>query len=428
MPAFRCQIITIGDELINGVRVDTNTAWLGERLTGLGMDVERAVSIGDDESAIRTAVKEALDQADVIIVSGGLGPTQDDRTKQAMADLFGVEMKRSVEVEKAVRGFFSARGREPTPVNLDQALVPEGFEFHVNPLGTAPGMLKRQGNSLLFVLPGVPSEMKALYQEWVEPIRVEKYGRQQVYERRWYRTTGIGESDLFDRIGGLEDLAPQVMLSYLPGPTGVSLYLTGRGDDREDVTRRLDEAESRVIDAAGSCLYARENLDIPEQIARLLLARGEKVAVAESCTGGLIAHSLTDVPGASNWFEQGWVTYSNEAKEVELGVSVDLMIEHGAVSEEVVRAMAEGARERAGTDWALSVTGIAGPTGGTEDKPVGLTYVACAGRDQTVARRFLFGAGGRARNKSRSMAVALDLLRRMLEGLDPCEGGWEVHR
>ena len=423
-----CRIVTVGDELLNGIRVDTNTSWLAERLAGLGIAVVGSVSVGDDEIEIGKAVEETLGRADIVILSGGLGPTQDDRTKQALADMFGVGMERRSDVEEAVRGFFASRGREPTQVNLDQALVPEGFEWRINPLGTAPGMLKQTGDSLLIALPGVPDEMKALYEEWVAPLLAGRYGGGLLIERRWFRTTGIGESDLFDRIGGLEDLAPEVSLAYLPAPEGVALYITGRGSDLEELRGKMDDAEARVRKAAGSCLYAGENVDIAGHVAGLLLERGETVAVAESCTGGLIAHSLTDIPGASTWFLRGWVTYSNGAKEEDLEVPKDLMAEYGAVSEQVARAMAEGAMKRARSDWALAVTGIAGPTGGTEEKPVGLTFVACAGGGGTVVRRYLLGEGGRSRNKVRSMAVALDLLRRRLEDLDPHEGGWEAHR
>jgi nicotinamide-nucleotide amidase len=262
----------------------------------------------------------------------------------------------------------------------------------------------------------------------VAPLLADRYGGELLIERRWFRTTGIGESDLFDRIGGLEDLAPEVNLAYLPAPEGVALYVTGRGTDLEELRVKMDQAEARVREAAGSCLFAGENVDIAGYVAGLLLERDQTVAVAESCTGGLIAHSLTDVPGASGWFLRGWVTYSNEAKEEELQVPKDLMVEHGAVSEQVAQAMAEGALKNAGSDWAVAVTGIAGPTGGTEEKPVGLTFVACAGGSETVVRRYLLGEGGRSRNKIRSTAVALDLLRRRLEDLDPYEGGWEVHR
>ncbi len=422
-----CRIITVGDELLNGIRVDTNTAWLAGRLSDLGICVERAVTVGDEEGAIRDAVAEGLEMGDVVIVCGGLGPTQDDRTKQTLADLFGVDMRRQPEVEEAVRRFFTERGRHTTQVNLDQALVPEGFQWHVNPCGTAPGLLRRHGDVMLFALPGVPGEMEALYDVWVGPLLAEQFGGRVICERRWYRTTGIGESDLFDCLGGLEDMAPEVSLAYLPAPEGVALYLTGRGADVSHVAGRLDEAEALIRKAAGSCLYASENLDLTEHIARFLTAKGRTLAVAESCTGGLIAHSLTNVPGASQWFAGGWVTYSNEAKEKELGVPRALLVAHGAVSEEVARAMADGARQKADTDYAVAVTGIAGPTGGTKEKPVGLTYVACAGREEVVVRRYLLGKGGRTRNKNRSTAVALDLLRRVQEGLDPHEGGWGEH-
>lgn len=420
-----CWIVTVGDELLNGIRVDTNTAWLAERLSRIGIKVVRAVSVGDGEEAIKAAVKDALAAADVVIISGGLGPTQDDRTKEAVAALYGVELKRQAEVEEAVRKFFADRGRETTQINLDQALVPEGFGWSVNRRGTAPGLMKQDSGTVLFALPGVPGELKALYNDWVSPLLAERFGEEWVFLQRWYRTTGIGESDLFDRVGGLEDLAPAISLSYLPSPEGTALYLTGQGEDSVELESLLDEAEDRITENAGTYLYAKGNVDLAVHIASLLAGRELTLATAESCTGGMIAHNLTNVPGASDWFLRGWVTYSNEAKEEDLGVQKEILVEHGAVSEPVAKAMAEGARIGADSDYAIAVTGIAGPAGGTEEKPVGLTYVACAGPDGAIVRRYLFGGGGRWKNKSRSMASALDLLRRVLEGYDPYEGGWE---
>jgi nicotinamide-nucleotide amidase len=312
--------------------------------------------------------------------------------------------------------------------NLDLALVPEGFEWRINPRGTAPGLMKRVDGGLLFVLPGVPGEMKALYESWVEPSLREAYGDRPGARRSWFRTTGIGESDLYDRIGGLEDLAHALSIAYLPSAGGTAIYLTGPAEGGEEADRYLEEAERRVRKAAGDFLYADSDQELTEHIAALLTSRGQTLATAESCTGGLIASGLTDVPGASDWFLRGWVVYSNEAKEEELRVSRDTLLEHGAVSEEVAREMAEGARELAGSDHSLSVTGIAGPTGGTVDKPVGLVFIGCAGPDGTVVRHYQLGAMGRVHNKERTMANALDLLRRLITGLDPMKGGWEKPR
>ncbi len=417
--AARCRIITVGDELLNGIRVDTNTSWLADKLSEMGIMTEQAVTVGDDPVMIAASVREAVGGTDIVIVTGGLGPTLDDRTKEALADLFEVKMTPRPEVEEAVRGFFEERGRETTRVNLDQALVPAGFECRVNPRGTAPGMLKDDGSHLLFVLPGVPGEMKALFEEWVGPLINDRYGGRRVIVRRWYRTTGIGESDLFDLVGGLEEMAPAVNLAYLPSPEGTTLYLTGSGAHEETLEALLDSAEAHIVRAARQYLYTTSDIDLPEHIADLFSRRGLTLATAESCTGGLIASRLTDVPGASEWFRRGWVTYSDEAKVEELGVPAEIISEFGAVSSPVVISMAEGARSRAKTDYAIAVSGIAGPTGERPGKPVGFTCIACAGPEGTVVKEHHLGSGGRTRNKRRSMVLLLDLLRRVVDGLDP---------
>ncbi|MFO7767654.1 MAG: competence/damage-inducible protein A [bacterium] len=420
----RCWILTVGDELVNGMRVDTNTAWLAGRLSDLGIRVDRAVSVGDEEAAIREVLTAAgKDGVDVVVISGGLGPTQDDRTKPALAAHFGADMERIPEVEEAVRAFFRERDRTPSQVNLDQALVPEGFEYRVNPVGTAPGLLLRREDLLVFALPGVPPEMKALYHDWAEGVLKERFPGT-VIRRRWYRTTGIGESDLFNRIGGLEDMGPSVRLAYLPGPDGVSMYVTATVRDSEEAERLLDTAEERIREGGADYLYGRGREGLPEHVGETLRERSQTLAVAESCTGGLLGSLIADVPGASEWFLGGWITYSNEAKRKELGVPEEVLAEHGAVSEETARAMAEGARGRAGTDWALSITGIAGPTGGTQEKPVGTVCIGCAGPSDTRVRTFRFGVGGRRVIRERSAAAALDMLRRRSEGLETDEGGW----
>jgi len=422
---MRCWILTIGDELINGLRVDTNTAWLAARLSDLGVEVERAVSLGDEEGAIRDALAGALAGTDLVIVSGGLGPTQDDRTKPAVAAHFGVGMTRIPEIEEAVRTFFATRGRSITPVNLDQALVPDGFAWHINPRGTAPGLLKEQDGRLLFVLPGVPGEMRAFWHDWLEPLLQDRLGDRHIIRRRWFQTTGIGESDLFNRVGGLEDLAPTITLAYLPSAWGVALYVTGKGEDAPAVEAALAQAEARIVAGSGDWFFARGDVTLAEHLAGQLRGRGLHLAVAESCTGGLLADTLTNVPGASEWLDRTWVTYSNRSKTEELGVPAELIAAQGAVSEPVARAMAEGARQQSGSDFALATTGIAGPTGGTPEKPVGLVYLACAGPAGTVVRRYLQGENGRRYNKQRAAANALDLLRRLVEKRNPFQGGWE---
>lgn len=423
-PSARSWILTVGDELVNGLRVDTNTAWLAGRLTDMGIEVERAVSVGDDGGAIRDVLEGAESAGiDVLIVSGGLGPTQDDRTKPALAEYFGVGMERSAEVEEAVRAFFSERDRTPTQVNLDQALVPEGFTYHVNPIGTAPGLMARGQGLVVFALPGVPPEMKALFGEWVESELSRQFSGR-VIRRRWFRTTGIGESDLFNRIGGLEDLGPSVSLAYLPGPDGVDMYVTATARDTREAERLLDKAEERVREGGAGYLFGAGEEGLADHIGDVLRRRSETLAVAESCTGGLLGSMITDVPGASEWFVGGWITYTDRTKQQELGVSEAVLADQGAVSEPTARAMAEGARERAGSDWALSITGIAGPEGGTPEKPVGMVCIGCSGPPGTRVRTFQFGAGGRRVNRERSAASAMDMLRRALEGMDVDEGGW----
>ncbi|MFC1499680.1 CinA family nicotinamide mononucleotide deamidase-related protein [Candidatus Zixiibacteriota bacterium] len=413
-----CRVITIGDELLNGVRVDTNTAWLAEQLSMMGIRLEQSTTVGDDPATIAVSIQDAVGSAEIVIVTGGLGPTGDDRTKKAIADLYGMKMTRRPEVEKSVRGFFEERGRETTNVNLDQALVPEGFECRVNPRGTAPGMLMDDGSSLLFILPGVPGEMKALFNEWAGPFINERFGGRRVIVRRRYRTTGIGESDLFDLVGGLEEMAPAVSLSYLPSPEGTTLYLTGSGAHEETIVALLDSAEAHIVRTASQYIYTISDIDLPEYIADLFSREGLTLATAESCTGGLIASRLTDVPGASEWFRRGWVTYSDEAKVEELGVSAESIKEFGAVSSPVVKSMAEGARRRAQTDYAIAVSGIAGPAGERPGKAVGFTCIACAGPEGTVVKEHHLGSSGRMRNKRRSMVLLLDLLRRVVEGIE----------
>jgi nicotinamide-nucleotide amidase len=249
-------------------------------------------------------------------------------------------------------------------VNLDQALVPLGFEWHLNPPGTAPGLLKRSGAALLFALPGVPAEMKALYEEWVGPVLAAEHPSPRLIRRRWYRTTGIGESDLYERIGGLEDLSPDADLAYLPSPDGVAIYVTARGAEADRVDELLEEASRRIREGAGSHLYAEVDRRLAEHVALLMEASSAKLATAESCTGGALANALTNVPGASAWFLRGWVVYADESKSDELGVPAGLIASHGAVSAEVAGAMAEGALTEAGTDYALAITGIAGPGAG----------------------------------------------------------------
>ncbi len=408
--------LTVGDELLIGQTVNTNAAWLASRLNAEGVDVVRMETVGDSARAITDGLERALEAADVVVMTGGLGPTRDDITKRAVADHLGLELRRDPEVIRAVEAYFERRGRQMDPANLLIGDVPEGFEPLANPVGTAPGLwgeVERGGRRhVVVMMPGVPREMKAITETAVGPRLAER--RDGVVLHRTLLTAGEGETLISARLGDLDELlGDRLSLAFLPELGVVRLRLTAKGADQAAAEAALDRAEATVRERLGDRIAGEGRQTLEEALGLRLLEQGQTLAVAESCTGGSVMAAVAGVPGASRYFVGGVVTYSNEAKWDVLGVSPELIERHGAVSEEVARAMAEGVRARLGAGVAVATTGIAGPTGGSEEKPVGTVWVAVADEAGTTARLFRFGTD-RALNIGLATNMALNEVRRRL--------------
>lgn len=406
-------VISVGDELTLGQTVDTNSAWLSRQLAGLGIDIAGHVTVPDDRAAIAAAIRQAGEAADVVVVTGGLGPTEDDLTREALADAMGVELTRDESLVAQIRSYFE-RLRRPMPTrNEVQAYLPRGARAIPNAWGTAPGIAATLGRCRVVALPGVPREMTAMWEASVKP-ELEQLGGGSVVLSRTLHTFGLGESSVAERLGELmgRDRNPTVGTTVSQGI--VSLRLNVRAASRDDALRQLDTTEALCRERLGLLIFGRDEQTLPQVVAELLVGARLTLATAESCTGGLIAKYLTDIPGSSAYFRQGWVCYANASKTQLLGVEEGLIERHGAVSEAVASAMVRGAM-RYGTDLGVSVTGIAGPDGGSPTKPVGTVCIAMgwrspAGEVVTRERTFLF-PGDRETVRDRAAKTALSLLR-----------------
>lgn len=408
----QAEIIAIGDELLSGQIVNGNAAYLGRKLAEAGVPVRWSSVVADDTGEIRAALTRALARASVIVLTGGLGPTPDDVTKVAVAGFFGMELEHRADLLEAVQARFASFGRTMPEASREQATFPRGAVAIPNPLGTAPGMHISHEGREVFVLPGVPHELKGLTESYLVPWLLENLKATPVPSKT-LQTTGIGESLILERLSELERINELVHLAFLPSPTGVTLNLSAKARESHEAEAQIAEAEGLIRERIGKFVYAVGKQSLAEVIARILTNRSKTLAVAESCTGGLVAHILTNIPGSSNFFERGFVTYSNKSKTELLGVPEELIIQHGAVSEKVAKAMAEGALVKAGTDYGLSTTGIAGPDGGTLEKPVGTLWIAVANREETQAERLQAGYTREA-NKARFAQAVLFLFYRML--------------
>ena len=405
------ELVTIGTELLLGFTIDTNAAELARALASVGARVVRRTTVGDEPQAIEDAVRAALGRARFVITTGGLGPTRDDITKRVVAKIFNAPLELDATYLEALRERFQRLGRGPMPeANRSQAEVPRGATVLPNLWGTAPGLWMEGDPGTVVLLPGVPREMRGLLEHEVIPRLRQPVAA--VIRSRTLRTTGIAESALADRMGRLEDQLAPVTLAYLPSVEGVDLRVTAWGLPPAAADEALTRAVETLRPALGAHLYGEGDTDLAAVVLQHLERLGEKLAVAESCTGGLVGERITAIPGSSAVFVGGIVAYANELKVRELGVPEGLMAEHGAVSEPVVRAMAAGIAQRFGTGAALAVTGVAGPTGGTPDKPVGTVWLAAnlRGEQQAVRRQLL---GGRDDIRRRAAQAALDLLRGM---------------
>lgn len=408
------ELLTIGTELLLGYTVDTNAATLGRELAAAGIALRRRSTVTDEPADIADAARESLRRTPLLVTTGGLGPTSDDITKKVIAELFGRDLYFDDAVWEYVLERFRRFGRVPTRSNRSQAEVPVGATVLVNQWGTAPGLWlegllpgeEALGPRTVIMLPGVPREMRNLLRHEVMP---RLGGGQTVIRSRLLRTTGIPESTLGELLGAVEAALAPLTLAYLPGVEGVDLRLTAWNLPAAEAERLLDAGVTRVRAAAGAHLYGDDRAELASVVVRDLENRSATLSVAESCTGGLLGARLTDVPGASAVFLGGVIAYDNRIKVELLGVEPAVIEEHGAVSEAVAGAMAEGACRHLGSDLAAAITGVAGPDGGSEAKPVGTIWIAVAGRGNTVVRRFVFG-GDRGEIRARAVQAALWML------------------
>ena len=413
--SLRCEILSTGDEVLTGMIADTNAAFLADQMGSLGFEVMRHTTVGDDRGMLDAAFRQLGESADVVLCTGGLGPTVDDLTTEIAAQVLGCELTLDEPALAYMEGLWKARGRTMPENNRKQAMIPAPAEVLANPVGTAPGFTARIGRAQFFFMPGVPREMKKMFAEQVVP-RLERLRTEPtVFEVRVYRTFGLTESGADLALAGLEERFPEVKLGFRAHFPEIQIKLTVKGPDIAAARSRLEAAADEVKQRLGAHVFS-DGAPIEEIVGAGLRREKATLATAESCTGGLVAQMLTAIPGSSDYVDRGFVTYSNQAKMDLLGVTEEILRDHGAVSEPCARAMAEGARTRAGTTYAVAVTGIAGPGGGTPEKPVGLVYVALAAPDRTVVRRLRW-TGQREQIRAISAMVALDMLRRRLAGL-----------
>lgn len=393
-----------------GQTIDTNSAWLGQELDARGYEVRQISSISDQPTAVVKSIDQALERAELLILTGGLGPTSDDRTKDTLVEYFGMELVENEEVLLSIHQLLKGRGVPLSKMNLNQAMVPDGCIVLKNDVGTAPGMLFRKGSAIIVSMPGVPFEMKSIASKQLFPWLEDNCKT----DRRVFRmvmTTGYPESVLANKLADWEkSLTPDFSLAYLPSPGIVKLRISVSGFTEDEMSRKLEEKVAELVDLIPDAIYSTENESIEETVGRLLIKTNSTVGAAESCTGGSIAKMITGVPGSSAYFSGSYVCYSYELKEKLLNIDHQILIENGAVSEKVVSLMAISAREKLETDYAIATSGIAGPGGGTADKPVGLVWISVASGKQVISKKFNFG-DHRGRNITRSSIAALNMLR-----------------
>jgi len=404
-------ILSIGDELLLGQTVDTNSTWLCAQLAAVGIGVLVHAAVADDQRTIEEAIRAAAQRCDTLIISGGLGPTADDLTRQALATVLAQPLEMNKQWLAELTNFFASRKRPMPDANRIQAMIPHGARMIFNTAGTAAGIEAQIGKCRVFVMPGVPKEMKIMFQRDVLPHLRDTAGGAAIVSRTLH-TFGLGESAVAEMLGDLmrRDRNPLVGTTVANGI--VSLRVNSRFSSVGEATRELERTVAACRNALGSLIYGEDEQTLQEMVGQMLKSapNSPTVSTAESCTGGLVGKMLTDIPGSSAYYRFGWVTYANQAKEEQLGVPAAMLQEYGAVSEPVVRAMAEGARSRAKSTYALSVSGVAGPDGGTAAKPVGTVCFGLAHPGGTEARTFLF-PGDREFVRDRSAKMALSLLR-----------------
>ncbi len=407
------EIITIGDEILIGQIVDTNSAWIAHELNNAGIRVKQISSVSDDKQHILTALKEASGRADIVLITGGLGPTKDDITKKTIAEYFNVKLVENQEALQNVMDIFARYDRPLLETNRQQAQVPENCEVLLNKNGTAPGMWFNEQGKIYVSMPGVPHEMMYMMQEEVIP-KLKSTLKLPVIIHKTILTVGEGESFLAERISDIEDtLPPFIKLAYLPKLGQVRLRLSGYGENEALLRTQINEFSAKIIERIGNVVIAEEDIPLEKAILNFMASKRLTLSIAESCTGGYISHLFTQHAGSSKVFFGGAVSYSNHLKKSMLDVKAETLQQFGAVSKETVTEMVEGALLNFKSDYALAITGIAGPDGGTPGKPVGTVWIATANANKTIVKKLTFG-NKRKQNIERSAISALNMLNTLL--------------
>ena len=404
----RASIVSIGNEILSGQTVDTNAAHLSARLLSIGVPVVSSYTVRDEIDAIVRGLELASADADVILTTGGLGPTDDDLTRQALAEFLGVELELHNELLEKIEKFFAGRELPMPERNKIQAYIPAGAKALAN-IGTAPGIMAESQGKLFFAMPGVPMEMKRMFTKSVLP-EIKRFAGGQAVVVKKLKCFGAGESTIAELLGTLMQRGRNPLINCTASSGIITLHIIATAENKEKAGQMAEKDEKLLQSTLGELIYGVADQSLAEVVAEKLVQQGKTIAVAESCTGGLLAKLLTDIPGSSKYFTYGWITYSNEAKISELGVSAELIQEYGAVSGQVAESMARAARKKAGTDYAVGITGIAGPTGGTEQKPVGLVYIGVDSEYGCDTKRCLF-FGNRRLIRLRAAQTVLNILR-----------------
>jgi nicotinamide-nucleotide amidase len=417
----KASIVSIGNELLTGQTIDTNASWLSGRLLSINIPVVSSYTVGDDTDSIIRSFNLATSDADLVLATGGLGPTDDDLTRQAFGKLLGAELQLQNELLQKIQNFFARRNLQMPQKCTIQAYMPASAKALTNNIGTAPGIMAevtrpepgRRKGKLIIALPGVPSEMKQMFEEAVLP-ELKRFVTDQAVVVRKLKCFGAGESNIAELLGNLCRRGRNPLINCTVKHGVITLHIVATAKDKIQAQKMAEKDEKLLTDRLGELIYGTGDQTLAEVVGEKLAQQKKTIAVAESCTGGCLARLLTDIPGASRYFTHGWVTYSNSAKTSELGVPADLIEKHGAVSDQVAQAMAQCARKKAGTNFAIGITGIAGPAGGSEQKPVGLVYISVDSDNGSETKRFIF-SHDRDFIRLRAAQTALNMLRLKLE-------------
>jgi nicotinamide-nucleotide amidase len=414
---IKAEILTIGDEILYGQIIDTNSSWIGAALSDIGIKTIRRTSVGDVESEILTALEEASQRADIVLITGGLGPTKDDITKKTFCKYFNTELELNQQAFEEVSLFFKKRGRELTGLNLLQTHLPKNCQYVPNTYGTAPCMWFDENKTIFISMPGVPYEMKGIMTDQILP-KLKAHFETPIIYHKIVKTIGLGESFMAELIADWEDNLPKhIRLAYLPSLSELKLRLTCSGNNYETLVNEAAIQIEKLKEIIPQYIFGYDNDEISPVVGKLLIAQNKSISVAESCTGGYLGHLFTSISGSSAYFMGGIISYSNEVKHELLGVSNETLATDGAVSEATIKQMADGVRKKLKTDIGLATSGIAGPDGGTAEKPVGTVWIALATENEIITKKLQLG-GSREQNIHFSAINLLNLLRKHLLGIE----------